>query len=91
MIPRRLRSLLYRWIDRRGWIPWLVFKLSKTAHFCPEMDALLILGNPEDCFCGYVKQPVAVCPTCGEEKERRMMTADGECYLCVNMDWWEDA
>jgi hypothetical protein len=83
MIPRRLRNLLYRWIDRRQRIPWLWFKLSKTAHFCPEMDDLLILDNPEDCFCGYVKQPLALCTTCGHAKERRMMTPENECLDCI--------
>lgn len=80
---RRLRNLLYRWIDRRGRIPWPWYKLSKTAHFCPEMDDLLILDNPEDCFCGYVKQPQILCITCGVITERRWTTPDGECMGCV--------
>jgi len=42
---------LYRWIDRRGRIPWWVRLLWRRAHWCPEMDYLLILDNPLDCFC----------------------------------------
>lgn len=78
-----IRRMLYHWIDRRGKIPWVLFKLWRYAHFCPGMDGLLILGNPEDCFCDYVTQPLALCTTCGHAKERRMMTPEGECLDCV--------
>lgn len=44
---------LYRWIDRRGRIPWLVRKLWPTAHWCPEMDELLVVENIDDCFCNH--------------------------------------
>lgn len=80
---RRLWRMLYRWIDRRGRLPWILYKFWKTAHFCPEMDSLLILDNTEDCFCKYVKQPLRLCITCGHAKERRMMTPENECLDCI--------
>ena len=53
-MKRRLLNWLYRWVDRRGndRIPWWVRRIYKRAHWCPEMDGLLIIDNPEDCFCG---------------------------------------
>ena len=44
---------LYRWIDRRGRIPLIVRRIWRNAHFCPEMDCLLVIDNTMDCFCGY--------------------------------------
>lgn len=44
---------VYRWVDRRGSIPWIVRRLWPTAHWCPEMDSLLIIDNVMDCFCGH--------------------------------------
>lgn len=43
---------LYRWIERRGRIPAWAWLLWPFAHWCPEMDELLIIDNLEDCFCG---------------------------------------
>lgn len=43
---------LYHWIDKRGSIPRWVRWIWKDAHWCWDMDGLLILDNPEDCFCG---------------------------------------
>lgn len=46
---------LYSWVDRRDRIPrWLTW-IYPLAHFCPEMDGLLIIDNLEDCFCGADK------------------------------------
>lgn len=42
---------LYRWIDRRGRIPRWVKWIWKWAHWCPEMDELLVVDNVGDCFC----------------------------------------
>lgn len=44
-------DLLYRWIDNRGFIPRWVRWIFPKAHWCPEMDHLLILDNTDDCFC----------------------------------------
>lgn len=51
-----MRWRLYRWIDHRGRIPWWARKIWPRAHWCPEMDELLILWNVEDCFCGYMSK-----------------------------------
>lgn len=48
----RCPNWLYNWIDRRGRIPGWVWWLWPLAHWCPEMDALLIVDNHMDCFCG---------------------------------------
>ena len=42
---------LYRWIDKRGRIPFWIWWIWKYAHFCDEMDYLLIVDNRDDCFC----------------------------------------
>lgn len=46
---------LYRWIDDRGRIPRWVRWIFPRAHFCPEMDYLLLLTKWEcdqnPCFC----------------------------------------
>lgn len=47
---------LYRWLDERGRIPWLVRMLWPKAHWCPEMDGLLIVDNLDGCFCGHVRR-----------------------------------
>ncbi len=56
-MKRCLSTKLYRWIDRRGRIPRWVFWFWRHAHWCPEMDSLLILDNPEDCFCDHCPRP----------------------------------
>lgn len=44
---------LYNWINRRGRIPRLLrYWVWPLAHWCPEMDGLLIIDNVQDCFCG---------------------------------------
>lgn len=50
---------LYRRIDRRGSIPRWVRWLWPKAHWCPEMDYLLVIGDDhdwEDCFCGHARR-----------------------------------
>lgn len=45
---------LYRWIDERGRIPWIVRKLWPSAHWCPAMDDLLLIDEGQvrfACFC----------------------------------------
>lgn len=45
---------LYNWIDRRGRIPIWVRIVYRYAHWCPEMDDLLILTRADavrNCFC----------------------------------------
>jgi hypothetical protein len=54
----RCPNWLYRWIDRRGYIPRWVRWLWPTAHWCLEMDALLIIDNVSDCFCGHCNNPL---------------------------------
>ena len=54
----RCPTWLYRRIDRRGYIPRWVRWIWKRAHWCPEMDKLLIIDNDGDCFCG-------ICPNEG--------------------------
>lgn len=50
----RAPSWLHRWIDRRGRIPAWVRWLWPHAHWCPEMDDLLVIDEwdvVENCFC----------------------------------------
>jgi hypothetical protein len=51
-MKRRLLNWLYQRISERGYIPQWVFWIWKDAHWCSEMDDMLILDNPYDCFCG---------------------------------------
>lgn len=53
---RWLTDRLYRWIDRRDRIPFWAFWIWPWAHWCPEMDDLLILTREDcgNCFCGAV-------------------------------------
>jgi len=46
-----LTDLIWRWIDRRGRIPFWAFWFWPKAHWCCELDDLLILDNTESCFC----------------------------------------
>ena len=47
-----IKEKIYQWIDKRGriqrWARWIWPK----AHWCPEMDCLLVLDDPNDCYCG---------------------------------------
>lgn len=45
---------LYKWIDRREHVPWIIRKvLWPGTHFCVEMDYLLVASdNKDNCFCG---------------------------------------
>lgn len=58
----RLKWAFYGWVDRRGQIPRWAFWLWPRAHWCPEMDDLLVLWNTEDCFCGHCPRPPADSP-----------------------------
>ena len=53
---KRWQHGIYHWIDRRGSIPSWMRLVWRKAHWCPDMDGLLILGNTMDCFCGHVKK-----------------------------------
>jgi hypothetical protein len=44
---------LYDRIDKTGRIPKFCFWLWPSAHWCLEMDGMLILGNLYDCFCEW--------------------------------------
>jgi hypothetical protein len=68
-----VKSMLYRWVDKRNSIPFWVRWLFPKAHWCPEMDELLILDNVTDCFCGYVDGAFLLCPLCGDHSR------DSEC------------
>lgn len=49
-----MTSILYRWIDRRNRIPFLVRLVYRYAHWRPEMDDLLILTAQDmlwNCHC----------------------------------------
>jgi hypothetical protein len=48
---------LYRWIHGRGAFPYWVRWLYPKAHFCPEMDEMLVLDNVDECYCGYARKP----------------------------------
>jgi hypothetical protein len=61
-----VKSVLYKWIDRRNSIPFWVRWFFPKVHWCPEMDELLILDNTMDCFCGYVDRASLLCPLCGD-------------------------
>lgn len=50
---------LYRWIDERGRIPRWVRWLWPMAHWCPEMDDLLVVDLEDvcsNCFCGIAEK-----------------------------------
>lgn len=81
-MKRRILWWIYRWIDYRGRIPAVVRWFYPWAHWCPEMDELLIMHNPEDCFCGHAPQERAACSKCGVEHERRWLYK-GECVDCA--------
>jgi hypothetical protein len=54
-----VKARLYRWLDERGSIPWIVWKLWPEAHYCSEMDGLLCVPwdlSRESCFCGRIDQ-----------------------------------
>lgn len=47
---------LYKWVDDRGRIPFWVLWLWPTAHFCREVDYLLIIDDARVCrFCSHRK------------------------------------
>lgn len=54
---------LYRRIDRRGRLPRWVRWIWARAHWCPEMDELLVIDNWEDCYCGVFQalQDARIC------------------------------
>lgn len=85
-MKRRLCNLLYHWIDERGRIPRWVRWIWKKAHWCWDMDGLLIMDNPEDCFCGHSIQPTVLCSCCGIASERRYTNGLGVCDGCVPED-----
>lgn len=50
---------LYRYVDNRGRVPWVVRKLYPYAHWCPEMDGLLCLTTEDvavNCYCDVVRR-----------------------------------
>ncbi len=47
----RLRLRIYDWIDERGRVPRWAGWIWRDAHWCSEMDYLLILWNTWDCCC----------------------------------------
>lgn len=52
-----MRNRIYDWINKRGSIPWWARIIWRKAHWCPDMDELLILWNVQDCFCGVAPKP----------------------------------
>lgn len=48
----RCPDWLYRRFDDRGRIPWWARLVWRRAHFCPEMDDLLVMGDGGGCYCG---------------------------------------
>ena len=46
-----ITDLIYRWIDRRGKIPGWALWFWPKAHWCCEMDDMLVLDNLDSCFC----------------------------------------
>lgn len=53
-MKRIIIGWIYRWIDRRGRIPMWCQRFWPWAHWCPEMDGLLVLTKSDlelDCFC----------------------------------------
>lgn len=49
-----MNQILYNWIDRRNRIPAWVRLVYRYAHWCSEMDGLLILTREDavrNCFC----------------------------------------
>ncbi len=81
-----MKRWLYRWIEWREYIPRWVRWIYRKAHWCPEMDEMLILDNAIDCFCGYSDQPMVICPTCGQASERRFTTPDNTCLNCIPLE-----
>lgn len=50
-VKMRCPRWLYEWIEERGRIPLVVRWIWRRAHWCDEMDGLLVVSNLEDCFC----------------------------------------
>lgn len=46
---------LYRWIDERGRIPAIVRWIWPGAHWCAELDYLLVV-DPIDFECGCLRR-----------------------------------
>lgn len=63
----RFDWLIWRWLSSLGKIPRWVRWLYPYAHWCIEMDDLLITKNYEDCFCGVVPD---------EKKEKQVYRCD---------------
>lgn len=80
-----MKRRLWHWINRRDVIPLWVKLFWRRAHWCPEMDGLLILDNTCDCFCGYVKHKSGTCKECGAETELRFIH-EGGCMNCDSPD-----
>lgn len=56
----RCPGWIWRWLDRRGDIPAWASWLWPRAHFCPEMDDLLVVDDrdvAENCFCEIARNP----------------------------------
>lgn len=89
---RRFTIWLYRRIDESGRIPRWVRWIWRSAHWCPEMDDMLIMDNTCDCFCGHAKQVMVVCSNCGSAAERRFTTPKNVCLNCIPEleRWLED-
>lgn len=51
-----IRTVIYRWCDRRGRYPFWVKRLWPYAHFCSEMDELFVMDHLGDCFCDVVPE-----------------------------------
>lgn len=48
------------------------------------MDYMLVIDNTYDCFCGYAKQKMLICPRCGDATERRFTDASTNmCLDCI--------
>lgn len=81
-------NFLHRWIEHRRRIPKFVRWYYPDAHFCEEMDMLLIIENSCDCFCGHVKHEEIECPSCGHSSERRFIcnTTDLCFWCCIHCE-----
>lgn len=56
---KKLTAKVYKWLWKRQRFSSWIRLIWRFAHWCPEMDGLLVLDNIEDCFCGYVPTKIA--------------------------------
>lgn len=72
-LRRWIRDRLYRYVDNRNRIPWWVRLTHPYAHWCSEMDDLLILTAQDmlfNCHCSVREDFVSFRKVCDRQVMR---------------------